>query len=112
MKLWEKQALFAKNVASLIKYIDDNDHFATLGEAFRTAEQAQIYAKTGKGILDSLHCKRLAIDLNLIDSNGNYLTDTADYRKFGLYWESLHPANRWGGIFKRADGNHFEMQDI
>lgn len=111
MALWEKQALFTKNVASLIKFIDDHDHYATLGEAFRTQEQAKIYERTGKGILNSLHCKRLAIDINLINSEGKYLVDSSDYRKFGLYWESLHPSNRWGGMFKRPDGNHFEMKD-
>ena len=37
---------------------------------------------------------------------------TADYEKFGNFWEHLSPSNRWGGTFKRcADGNHFERND-
>lgn len=112
MKEWEKQAAFAKNVSSLIRYIFSSGFNCTLGEAFRSQEQADIYAKEGKGIEDSLHCKRLAIDLNLFDSAGTYLSETEDYEHFGDAWEKLHPANRWGGRFKRADGNHFEMQDL
>lgn len=112
MKLSEKQSLFAQNVALLLQYIKNKGFSATFGEAFRTEEQAKIYAASGKGISDSLHCKRLAVDLNLISHDGIYLPDSADYKQFGLYWESLHDLNRWGGRFKRMDGNHYEMQDL
>ncbi len=113
MTLQQKQAIFAKNVASLIDYIFANQHSVTFSEAYRTPEQAALYAKSGKGIADSLHCKRLAIDLNLFDYAGKYLTDKSDWEKFGVYWESLHPANRWGGKFKTlVDSNHMEMQDL
>ncbi len=112
MELWKKQALFSQHVADLLKFIDSKGFFVTLGEAFRTQEQANIYAHEGKGIVDSLHCKRLAIDLNLIDKNGIYLSSQPPYEQFGTYWESLHTLNRWGGHFTRCDGNHFEMQDL
>ena len=108
------QFQFIQNVAKLIEYIFDNNHLCTLGEAWRSKEQALLYAKQGKGIADSLHCKRLAIDLNLFDRNEKYLTDSKDYEQFGIYWESLHPDNRWGGRFKdkngnpKPDGNHFQ----
>lgn len=108
MSLQKQQAAFAKDVAKLIQYIFEHSHTVTLSEAYRTPEQAEIYAKNGKGIKDSLHCKRLAIDLNLFDSGGNYLSETKSYEQFGIYWESLDPLNRWGGRFKRADGNHFQ----
>jgi hypothetical protein len=64
-----------------------------------------------------MHCKRLALDLNLFSSNGKYLTDSREYEKFGIYWEMLHPDNRWGGRFlskdgkAKPDGNHFQMDD-
>ena len=67
MRLQEQQAAFARDVAKLINWIFDNGHSVTFGETFRTPEQAEIYAKEGKGIKDSLHCKRLAVDLNLFD---------------------------------------------
>lgn len=111
MSLWQDQALFTEHVAMLIDYIFHNKYFCTFGEAFRTEEQAAWYAKQGKGIKNSLHCKRLAIDLNLISPDGKYLIDSKDYEKFGKFWESLDPHNRWGGRFTRPDGNHFERQE-
>ncbi len=111
MTLSECQEIFARNVAKLITFIFTKGYSCTLGEAFRTPEQAKIYAQQGKGITNSLHCKRLAIDLQIFDPSNKYLTDTKDYAIFGEYWESLHPYNSWGGHFARGDGNHFQMQD-
>lgn len=113
MNLFEKQKMFALNVSALIKFINDFGMFCTFGEAERSKEQAEIYAKEGKGIADSLHCKRLAVDLNLFDKNGVYLTQKQDYEMAGEFWEKLHPFNRWGGRFTHlVDSNHFEMQDL
>jgi len=113
MQAWEKQSLFALNVAALLKHINESGMLVTLGEAYRTPEQAEIYAKEGKGIVDSLHCKRLAIDINLLDKCGTYITDVKEYEPFGVFWESLHKFNRWGGRFKtRVDADHFETQDL
>jgi hypothetical protein len=111
MKLSASQQVFARNVATLITKIFDCSYTCTLGEAFRTEEQANAYAAKGLGIKNSQHCKRMAIDLNLFSPSGKYLTDTEQYETFGVFWEALHPLNRWGGRFKRADGNHFEMKD-
>lgn len=109
--LFYKQAVFASNIAKLIQYINEKGLLCTFGETFRTKEQAEIYFKEGKGILDSLHCKRLAADINLFDINGQYLTQSKQYEPFGIYWEQLNVMNRWGGRFKRSDGNHFEMRE-
>lgn len=109
MKLSDKQAIFAKNVARLILYIFEKGYSCSLGEVFRTQAQAEIYAKTGKGIKDSLHCKRLAIDINLFSPDGKYFPETKDYEPFGKYWETLDTNNVWGGKF--ADGNHFQMNE-
>ncbi len=112
MLLLAKQTIFSRNVAALIMYIYGNGYQCTMGDAYRTPQQAMLYTQVGKGIVGSLHCKRLAIDLDLFKEH-KYFTDTQDYQQFGQYWESLHPLNRWGGQFKhRPDGNHFEMQDI
>lgn len=112
MDIVSKQTTFALNVAKLITFIYEKGFAVTFGEALRTPEQAMRYAKQGKGIINSLHCSKLAIDLNLFDSAHNYCTEKASYEQFGTYWKSLHPSNRWGGDFHRlVDSNHFEMQD-
>ena len=112
MTLHEQQSAFARDVSYLIQYIiADPKYSVTLGESWRSKEQAQLYAKQGKGIVNSLHCERLAIDLNLF-REGVYLTDTKDYEWIGMWWEKLDKQNRWGGRFKRADGNHFERTKI
>lgn len=108
MTLSERQQEFAWNVSHLIEKIMCDGYRCTFGEAYRTPEQAALNAKKGIGIVNSLHCKRLAVDLNLF-KDGVYLADTESHRPFGEYWESLHPSNRWGGRFK--DGNHYEMQE-
>ena len=112
MTLSEKQFIFSKNVASLINYLYSQGFTCSLGEAWRSQEQADLYAKEGKGIKDSLHCKRLAIDLNLFKGE-QYLGDAADYKILGDYWITLHPFNRWGGSFHPlVDLDHYEMQDL
>lgn len=63
-------------------------------------------ARTGKGIVNSYHTKKLAIDLNLF-KDGKYLTSTESHRQFGEYWKTLDPECTWGGDFKNSDGNHF-----
>jgi len=113
MTLRQKQSIFAKNVAILINHIYDMGCEVTFADAYRSPEAAALYAKAGKGIANSLHCKRLAIDLNLFNVDGKYLQDKKDYEPFGLYWKSLNPANKWGGDFKTlVDCVHFEMQDL
>jgi len=115
MTLLEHQKTFALNVSALIKFIFDCGYFCTFGEAMRTPEQAEIYAKEGKGVRNSLHCKRLAVDLNIFKKDGTFLQEAKDYEQFGIFWEKLHGMNRWGGFFvskyggKIIDGNHFDM---
>jgi hypothetical protein len=116
MQLSQLQQLFARDVVKLLLFIEEEGFFFTFGETYRTAEQAELYAKQGKGIVNSLHCKRLAIDINVFNEKCEFLTSTKDYEVFGKYWESLHPTNRWGGKFTdksgkpKPDGNHFERQ--
>ena len=113
MKLSQKQAVFAHNVAKLIEFIYSKGYSCSLGETYRTAAQALAYSKEGKGIANSLHCKRLAIDINLFSPDGSYFPETKDYEPFGKFWEALDPLNRWGGTFEtRPDGNHYEMRDL
>lgn len=113
MTLLEKQKIFAENVGNFIGHIFDKGYSCTFGEVFRTKEQAQLYFNQGKGIINSLHCKKLAVDLNIFDGTNRYITDIKELDHFGRYWEALHKFNRWGGRFKdRPDADHFEMQDL
>lgn len=108
MKLSTKQAIFTANIASLIVFACSKGYKLTFGEAWRPRETAELYAREGRGIASSLHCSRLAVDFNLF-KNGRYLTSTEDHRPLGDYWKTLHPLNRWGGDFRRRDGNHYSM---
>ncbi len=112
MKLLELQQLFARDTLKLFQFIEDHNYTFTYGEAYRTPEQAELDAKTGIGIANSLHIKRLAIDINIFNEKGEYLNKTEDYELFGKFWESICPTNRWGGHFEKiVDGNHFERYE-
>lgn len=104
--LRQKQSRFAKLIGILIAWSYQNGYELTLGEAWRTPEQAALNAKTGKGISNSLHIDRLAMDFNLF-RNGKWLTKTEDFSPLGEFWESLAPDCTWGGRF--GDGNHFSI---
>lgn len=105
--LQQKQARFASMVGLLLTQIPAMGYACTLGEAYRTPEQAALNAKTGAGIAHSLHCQRLAIDLNIF-KDGVYLSDTKDLTPIGSWWESI--GGTWGGRFvTRPDGNHFSL---
>jgi len=106
--LSDRQAIFTINVAKLILLIQEQGYSCTFGEAYRTPEQASWNAMRGSGVKNSLHCKRLAVDLNLF-YKGEYLMDSSAHKPFGEWWEALHPDNRWGGRFH--DGNHYSMMD-
>lgn len=110
MTLRQKQSLFVCLVAQLIDYASGQGFEMTFGETYRSPEEAKRLTKLGKGIPNSLHTSRLAIDLNLFKNN-NYLTRTEHYADLGHYWESLSSPGEfeccWGGRF--GDGNHFSI---
>lgn len=116
MTLGEKQRIFAENIGKLIQWCYVNDFEVTFGEATRPPEVAKIYAQQGRGITNSLHRIRLAVDLNLfvdITEGGDediYMPNSEAYRPLGDYWKSLDALNRWGGDFSKPDGNHFSME--
>lgn len=102
--LHQRQDEFSGLVARLIQKAHSLGYQVTLGEAYRPPETAEIYARQGRGIRRSLHCDRLAVDLNLF-KDGRYLTASADYEELGEWWESV--GGNWGGRF--GDGNHFSL---
>jgi hypothetical protein len=106
--LRQKQSLFARHAALLILEAYELGFEVTLGEAWRSPEEARRLAGTGAGIAQSVHTQRLAVDLNLF-KGGVYLTGTEDHRPLGEWWERQHDLARWGGRFRRADGNHYSF---
>ena len=105
MTLGDKQRKFSKMLAELILWAYEQGYEITMGEVFRTKEQAALNASRGKGIADSLHCYCLAADLNLF-KDGVYLTKTEDHKELGEKWESM--GGSWGGRFR--DGNHYSLE--
>jgi len=109
MTLREKQSAFAILVAKLILQTQEVGYQITLGEAYRSPEEAARLAKEGKGIKNSLHTLKLAIDINLF-GDGRYLNKTEDHIWFGEWWESQSTKDIqciWGGRF--GDGNHYSV---
>lgn len=109
MSMVEEQAAFLMDVAKLIQYATLECHLqVTGGELYRTAEQQQIYVKTGRSkTMKSKHLERLAIDLNFF-KDGKL---TYDVPAVGKYWESLSPKNSAGMFWKSfKDAPHFERR--
>lgn len=109
MTLGEKQSLFCRLAARLIEQAFAAGYEARFGETYRTPEQAALNAKLGIGIAHSVHCDRLAIDLILF-REGVWLQRSEQYAELGEWWEQQHELCRWGGRWKRADGNHFSLE--
>jgi len=137
MKLSTQQQIFTHNAALLICYAYDTHNIRlTLGEAHRTQSQILLnyfgYEVVRGGFLGitlkksrklsktliSLHADRLAIDFNFfVDGRLTYEFDKI--KPLGDYWQSLHPANRWGGDFNMdgvangfVDTPHFQMNRL
>lgn len=105
VRLSEKQRIFTQMVGLLINWAFQHGYELTFGETWRTKEQAEWYAAKGIGTLNSPHCDRLAVDFNLF-IEGVYQTKTEAYEPLGKYWKSI--GGKWGGDFKKRDGNHFQ----
>lgn len=110
MTLREKQSIFANMVAELIFQAQSMGFAVTLAEVYRSKEEAERLHKLGKGIKNSLHTVRLAIDLNLF-KDGKYLDKTEDHKLLGEWWEQQSFGDikcAWGGRF--GDGNHYSFE--
>lgn len=110
MSLNRKQARFTYKIAQLICWANEELHVQLIGaELFRTKEQAEIYKEQGKGILNSVHRKKLALDM-FVYKNGTISWDIEDYRPIGEKWKTMDPDARWGGdMLNRRDSVHFSF---
>jgi hypothetical protein len=109
MTLREKQSIFVFLISKLITFAYESGYELTFGECWRSPEEALRLSNADKGIKNSLHTVRLAIDL-LLFKNGKYLTKSTDYQVLGEWWERQSTTDytcTWGGRF--GDGNHFSI---
>lgn len=113
MTLREYQNQFAKMLPGLLEKAFTLGFDVSIGEVYRSPEEAIRLSRVGKGSMNSLHCVRLAIDLNLF-KGGVYQTSSEAHRELGEWWESQGGA--WGGRFVDAkgnpkpDGNHYSLE--
>jgi len=113
MSAVDEQAAFLLDVMRLVNHATHEHGFkVTGGELFRSPEQQAIYVKTGRSqTMKSLHLSRRAVDLNFF-RDGKMVLDKATLAPLGVYWESLHPWNSWGGNgVKLVDTPHFSRGD-
>ncbi len=97
MSLITAQAEFLIHVGQLVQFATKQGFVVTGGELYRSPEQQEIYIKTGRSkTMNSLHLRRLAIDLNFFRA-GRLTYDREMLAPLGAFWESLHPLNSWGG---------------
>lgn len=108
MTIGQLQELFMECLALHLTWLIANGYKIRGGELQRDPRIAAANATNGTGISNSLHIDKLALDLNLF-KNGHFLADTADHAESGAHWKSLHPLCRWGGDFKKPDGNHYSV---
>lgn len=133
--LRQKQSRFAEGVAIWIQEVYAKKYEITLGEAYRSDEQAEINGlgqggraalvlalrgrpqfvplaekienNTGNGIRNSLHQIRLALDFNLF-KDGKICDKVEDFKAVGELWEELGIDYRWGGRF--GDPGHISIE--
>lgn len=109
-ELGDLQRLFPHLLVKLWGKMWEDGYEFSCGDAFRDpALFGAVGEANGYGHPKSAHKQKLAFDVNL-KKNGEYLTKTEDHKVFGEYWKSLHPLARWGGDFKKPDGNHYSLE--
>lgn len=107
--LHERQVLHVLLTSELIAWAATQGYKLTWGETYRVPAQAAANAASGAGIANSLHIQRLAVDFQLFDSTGKYLTDASAYKPLADYWLTLDPLCCAGYYFHSVDADHFSV---
>lgn len=107
MTLGEHQEHFSEHLCALMTYALAKGYGIRMGEVLRTAEQQEIYVRTGRSkTMDSKHLKKCAGDLHFT-KNGQLCYP----EELGKYWENLDPLNSAGMFWKSfKDCPHFERK--
>lgn len=119
MTLGQKQELFVRCLWRLLRYAEKYARRTGLtvrgDEWYRPPETAALYARQKRGIRNSLHTQKLAIDLNLIREGR--MAPAIFYRPLGRVWTRLvaresedQAQGMWGGDFRRPDHRHFSIR--
>lgn len=110
MTLREQRILFSRLISELVLWVNQQPGYAcAYDQVKRTAAESVANAKKGTGIVNSLHNDGLAADL-LLYMDGEYQRASEAYAFIGAKWKSMHPLCRWGGDFRKKDGNHFSTE--
>lgn len=107
----EARCAFSYALAELVMYAKTlPDHEVALDEVTERITSAD---PTSDHMKDSLHHLGLAGDI-LLYVKGVYQRDTEVYRQLGEWWIAYGIKHglplRWGGNFRKPDGNHFSLQ--
>jgi hypothetical protein len=110
-QLKKDQQLFAKCISELLHFVYTSDWNKKMG--FKSVElRLDDFNRPDKRghMINSRHYERCAGDI-LLDVDGKYIEDSFHpvYLQMAKFWEGLHPRCRWGGRFRKADGNHFSI---
>lgn len=92
-ELLKHQFDFTAMVAQLIAHSWGKGVQLTFGEVYRPPETCELYAKQGRGIANSLHQLRLAVDFNAFH-DGKYQAGPWPYDLLHDYWDTLGGARR------------------
>ena len=111
MTLRQQRCLFTLLKAQLVVWVSKNlpGYELAENEVLRTQAQANANKDSGAGISNSLHLLGLASDFNLY-INGIYQETSEAHRPIGTQWKKMHELARWGGDFKKVDGNHYSLE--
>lgn len=107
--LHQRQVLHTQLVSELIAWAQTQGYDLTWGETWRVPAQATANAVSGAGIVNSLHIQRLAVDFNLFDEAGKWITDPAAFKPLADYWLTLDPLCCAGYYFHSVDADHFSI---
>ncbi len=99
MTLGEKRRQFSLDISILVVWANREGY----GIAYDDVKAHDGHMKNSK------HYSGLAADLNLylfVDGKWIYQTTTEAHAKIGSEWKRM--GHKWGGDFRRKDGNHYE----
>jgi hypothetical protein len=108
--LLQAQFRFSTLLGRLLTWCAEQGFTVTLGECYRDPRLQDWYIQHGLSwTSNSRHCRRLAVDLNLIRPDGTLAPGKDDYKPLGDFWKNQGDGCVWGGDWQQADCDHFEF---